>query len=127
METSKKASTQRQLQAAITHCQKGELDCAITLSAAAEGMLPGTDDPYLFKSLRAHASAEGLDFNLVINWLKHPGDPETATLSEFEATIVIARAITKFVAVHHQSCKTFEAFLRWGHQEGHLPRLFSEE
>ncbi len=125
METSKKESTQRQLQAAITHFKRGDLDCAITLSAAAEGMLPDTDDIYLFKGLRAHDSAEGFDFNLVINWLKHPGDPKTATLSEAEATIVIARAITKFIAVHYQSCETFEAFLRWGHQAGHLPRLFA--
>jgi hypothetical protein len=77
----------------------------------------------------AAASADGnswheADLNLVINWLKHGGVKDEAEISEFEAVIVIARAITKFVAVYHQSCEPFEAFLKWGHANGHLPPLF---
>lgn len=126
METSKKVSAKSQIEAGINHFYNGELDCAITLSAAAEGMLPDTDDPHIFKSLREHPSNKELDCNLVINWLKHSLEPETATISEFEAAIVIARAITKFVAVYHESCGPFEEFLRWGYEAEHLPRLFTD-
>jgi len=40
METSKKTSSQRQIEASISHFERRELDCAITLSAAAEGPDP---------------------------------------------------------------------------------------
>jgi hypothetical protein len=123
METSKKASALRQTEVAITLFQSGHLDCAITLSAAAEGMLPNTDAPFVFAQLRQEPSASDIDFNLIINWLKHSGSPETAVITEFEATWIIARAITKYIAVYRQSCKTFEEFLRWGQEAGHLPRL----
>lgn len=126
METSKKESAQRQTEAAIRHFHAGDLDCAITLSAAAEGTLPDTEGPYIFAELREHPAYEEMDFNLVINWLKHKNGPETATISEFEAAMTIARAITKFVAVYRQSCEPFETFLRWGHEAGHLPKLFPD-
>lgn len=122
METDKKRSSQRQIETAIRLFHEGNLDSAITLGAAGEGLLPHTDDPHLFQMLQPH-NAE-LQLNLVINWLKHPGAPENATIDEFEAVIVIARAITKFVAVYHQSCEPFEAFLRRGHEVGHLPQLY---
>ena len=122
LSTSKKASAIRQINAAVMHFHKGELDCAITLAAAAEGCLPSTDEPHLFKSLRRYPEAKDLDFNLVVNWLKHSSvDPEHIDISEFEATIVVARAITKYIAVYHESTPRFENFLQWGHQAGHLP------
>ena len=123
METSKKTSALRQIETAIRLFHEGSLDCAITLAAAGENILPATDDPHLFQSLQPH-NAE-LDINLVINWLKHPFAPDTATISEFEAAIAIARGITKFVAVYHQSCAPFETFLRWSHEAGHLPKLYA--
>ena len=124
MKTSKKESSQRQIQASIKLFHDGDLDCAITLAAAGEGILPPTDDPHLYQALQPYHPE--LDINLVINWLKHHCQPDTATIGEFEAALVIARAITKFVAVHHQSCKSFEDFLRWGHEAGHLPKLYAK-
>ena len=124
METSKKTSSQRQLEAGIFHFRKGDLDCAITLSAAAECILPETRDPHLFQALKEHPAYKEMDYNLVINWLKHSGGPDKVVISEFEATLIIARAITKFVAVYHQSTDEFEDFLRWAHEAGHLPPLF---
>ncbi len=126
METSKKDSAQRQTQRAIEHYRRGDLDCAITLAAAAEGMLPTVEDPHMFQALQSHPKAKELDYNLVINWLKHSNGPPTATLDEFEAVVVIARAITKFVAVYHQSTEIFEDFLRHAHKEGHLPKMYRE-
>ena len=124
METSKKTSSQRQIEAGISHFERGELDCSITLSAAAEGILPETDDPHIFKQLKEHPAYNEMKYNLVINWLKHSGGPDKVMISEFEATLIIARAITKFVAVYHQSTDKFERFLRWGHEAGHLPPIF---
>ena len=80
----------------------------------------------MFKALKEHPAYKEMDFNLFINWLKHQGGPETATISEFKAAIIITRSITKFVAAYRQSCELFEEFLRWGHSAGHLPRLFKE-
>lgn len=123
METSKKESAQRQIEVAIRLFNEGKLDCAITLAAAAEGMLPQTDNPHIFRSLMERASELRLDLqlNLVINWLKHGGPAETATIEEFEAVLVIARGITKFNAVYHQTCNPFQDFLQWARDGGHLP------
>jgi hypothetical protein len=126
METNKQQSSQRQIERAIEHFHRGDLDCAITLAAAGEGMLPQTEEPHIFKALQDQQKAknEKLDINLVINWLKHGRDFETATIDEFEAVIVIARAITKYVAVYRQSGRPFEDFLRWAHENTHLPKLY---
>ncbi len=119
VETTKQLSALRQTKAAIEHLHKNQLECAITLAAAAEGQLPETTIEYLFRLLRRLAPDD--DFNLVINWLKHPSGPTGATISEFEATLTIARAIQKFVAVYRASCKEFEEFSEWAVAEGHLP------
>ena len=102
---------------------QGEFDCAITLAASAEGILPATEDPHIFKAIREDPNAQDIDLNLVINWLKHPAGPEPVNISEFEATLTIARAISKFIAVFHQSTRRFDEFLRWGHKAGHLPKM----
>ena len=123
VETTKKESSHRQIQAAIAHLHQGEFDCAITLAASAEGILPATEDPHIFKAIREDPNAQDIEVNLVINWLKHPAGPEPVNISEFEATLTIARAITKFIAVFHQSTRRFDEFLRWGHKAGHLPKM----
>ena len=126
METTKQQSSRRQTEAAIRMFHEGKFDCAITLAAAAEGMLPDTNDPHLFQALRGAEEFQELKLNLMINWLKHSNSPETranvATLNEFEAAFVIARAITKFNAVYHLSCMPFEEFLKWAIRHDHLPR-----
>jgi hypothetical protein len=83
------------------------------------GQLPETTVEHLFRLLRRMAPQD--DFNLVINWLKHPTGPEKATVSEFEATLAIARAIQKFVAVYKASCVEFQQFSDWAVANGHLP------
>lgn len=125
LETSIQDSSLRQACAAIELFHEGKLDCAITLAAAAEGMLPDTDDPHL-RQIFDQALWRELDPNLVINWLKHGGEFETATIAEFEAVFAVGRAITKFVAVYHQSCAPFEGFLRFAHAQGHLPKLYRD-
>jgi hypothetical protein len=121
METTKKESAVRQINAAIRHFECGEIDCAITLAAAAEGLLGASDNPHIFRDLRASPDAADIDLNLVINWLKHPIEPDAVRISEFEGSLVIARAITKFIAVHHQSTARFKKFLQSASKAGHLP------
>jgi hypothetical protein len=89
VETTKQLSSMRQTKAAIEHLHKGQLECAITLAAAAEGQLPETTTEYLFRLLQRLKPQE--NFNLFITWLKHPTGPDKATISEFEAVLVIAR------------------------------------
>jgi hypothetical protein len=121
MKTSKKESCYNQIVAAIDHFQKEQIDCAITLAAAAEGMLSTEDHRYLFREFRDNPEAVDIDLNSVINWLKHPGEPELANITELEAAFAIARAITKFIAAYHQSAERFERFLRHVHESGVLP------
>jgi hypothetical protein len=124
VETTKQLSSMRQTKAAIEHLHKGQLECAITLVAAAEGQLPETKTEYLFRLLQRLKPQE--NFNLFITWLKHPTGPDTATISDFEAVLVIARAIQKFVAVYEASCTEFNAFSAWAVAQGHLPRSIVE-
>lgn len=125
LKTSKKRSALRQIEAAIKHFHNGELDSAITLAAAGEGQLPETTKEYLFRLLRRLAPKD--DFNLVITWLKHPGGPENATISEFEAVLVISRAIHKFVAAYEATTQAFLDFEKWAVDKGHMPRFLAEK
>src|SRR6266404_5200340 len=115
-ETTKQLAALRQIGAALEHLSKREFECAITLAAAAEGLLPPTDEPHLFSDMKEFIPPDEfkyLDFNMVVNWLKHykPEDPDPFSILESEAVSLILRAITKFIAVYHQSTKLMEAFL----------------
>jgi hypothetical protein len=123
MKTNKKESSYNQIIAAIGHYNSGELDSAITLASAAENMVASSDNRYLQKQLWDAAKAAGINLNDVITWLKHhkDTDPDSVEITEFEAAITVARAITKFVATYGQSCTQFEDFLRRSHESGTLP------
>jgi hypothetical protein len=125
LKTSKKRSALRQIEAAIKHFHNGDLDIAITLAAAGEGQLPETTKEYLFRMLRRLAPND--DFNLFISWLKHPAGPENATIIEFEAVLVIARAIHKFVAVYGETCQSFIDFDKWATDNTILPRVLTDK
>ena len=116
MITDRKEASQRHIVTAIATFHDGCLDCAITLAAAAEGILPKTSDPHLWQKLRE--AAPDIDVNAVSNWLKHPLEPDAIEIDQFESVIMITRAITKFVAVYHQSCEPFESFLTWAVSAG---------
>ena len=124
VETTKQFASMRQTKAAIEHLHKGQLECAITLAAAAEGCLPETAVEHIFRLLRRLMPQE--DFNLVFNWLIHSSGPKSATISEFEAVLAIGRAIQKFVAVYQASCTEFNNFSAWAVEQGHFPRAIVE-
>jgi hypothetical protein len=93
----------RQIHAAIDHLHRGDFECAITLAAAGEGMLPPTDKAH-FRELDAVTSV-----NDIVNWLRHGEIKakqhndykriENVAIEEFETIVLIYRAITKFDAV----------------------------
>ncbi|MCC8948205.1 hypothetical protein H8A97_24620 [Bradyrhizobium sp. Arg62] len=112
IETTTKLASMRQLHAAIEHHGKQNWECAITLAAAAEGMLPPTDEPHFHKKVKELAASlpevdEGSQGpNDVITWLKHGTfrgkKCDAATIDNSETPVVIWRAITKFYAVYNE-------------------------
>jgi len=51
--TSKQLAAERQIHAAIAHFRNGDFECAISLCSAAEGQMPGPEDPtHLFAVLK---------------------------------------------------------------------------
>jgi hypothetical protein len=121
VKTTKQSAALRQIRAAIEHFHKQEFECTITLAAAAEGLLPPTGDPHLFRDLKRHLSQtefKELNFNLAVNWLKHHNadDADPVNITEHEAVVLLLRAITKFIAVYHQSTPRLEAFFAWAEE-----------
>ena len=112
IETTARFASMRQIHAAIEHHRRQDWECTITLAAAAEGMLPGTDEPHFRQKVKDFAASLPDDLegsknpNDVITWLKHGtynGQKcETATIDNSEAPVIIWRAITKFFAVYDE-------------------------
>jgi hypothetical protein len=62
--TTKQLAATRQIQAAIKHFRNDDYECAITLAAAAEGLLPPTGYPHMFSVLKDSPFFEKGDINL---------------------------------------------------------------
>jgi hypothetical protein len=131
IETTKQLAALRQIVAAIEHFHKQEFECVITLAAAAECLLPPTDGPHLFRQIGGRMTStefKKTNLNFLVTWLKHddPEDPESVVISEFEAVIALQRAITKFIAVYHESSTGMEEFLAWARSNDYsVPRPVS--
>ena len=100
IKTSKRLAALRQIEAAIGHICRTELECAITLAAAAEASLPATGRPHVFAYLKEHPLFKKVNFNETITWPKHAKDEETKFIFEHEAAIIIFRAMSKFGDVY---------------------------
>jgi hypothetical protein len=122
IDTTTRVASMRQIHAAIEHLERQDFECAITLAAAAEGMLPSTGDPFFHQKVRALAAslpkdAEGATGpNDVITWLKHgtyKGEKcESATIDYFECVVTIWRAISKFIATYDDISPQMESWLK---------------
>ena len=64
-----------------------------------------------------------VDIDKTIDWLKRDVPPDAATISEFEAAVVIARAMSKFAAAYTDALAEWYDFLSWGVAKGHWPTL----
>ena len=91
----------RQTDEAIRAMQRGDLDIAITLAGAAEGMLK-REGSHLFQFLRDSpkvAHLERKEWVAVLNrerdWLKHVEGADAIELNAREAAAMIARAASK--------------------------------
>ena len=98
------------------------------LAAAAEGLLPSTNEPHVLAYLQKHPSyrSKEIDFNASINWLKHPVAPDTAVIFECEAALIIARTMSKFAAVYKDGPSEWAKFLQSGVVRGHWPAIQNE-
>ena len=123
IETTKRLAAQRQIDAAVSHLLKSELECAITLANGAEGLLPETESRQIFAYLREHPLSKQADFDKTIGWLKHRTQPDAATIFEFEAAVVVARVMSKFAAAYTEVPSEWYEFLSWGVVKGHWPTI----
>jgi hypothetical protein len=130
IDTCVRYASMRQIHAAIEHLHRGDFECAITLAAAGEAILPLTDKPTFHDKAKTvenklGAQPDGVTgANDVINWLKHGEIKdkaagknrryETATIEELEAITVIYRGITKFEAIFEdQKTPQMLSFKNW--------------
>jgi hypothetical protein len=112
----------RQIHAAIEHLERQDFECAITLAAAAEGMLPATKNPYFHQKVKALAASLPEDAggaigpNDVLTWLKHGTyngkKCESATIDHFECVVTIWRAISKFIATYDDISPQMEYWVK---------------
>ena len=123
IETTKRLAAQRQIDAAVNHLRKSELECAITLATGAEGLLPESESRQIFAYLREHPLSKQVDIDKTINWLKRRARPDAATIFEFEAAVIIARVMSKFAAAYTEAPSEWYDFLSWGVVKGHWPTL----
>jgi hypothetical protein len=93
----------RQIHAAIEHWRRADFECAMTLAAAAEKMLPDVDEPH-YRELQSFTRV-----NEISNWLMYgsgermKGDHvDTVVIGELDTIVAIHRAILKFEAVFWQ-------------------------
>jgi len=121
IETTRQTAATRQIDAAIHHFKNGEYECAITLAAAAEGMLPTTEHPHVFTLMKDSPNFKEADFNCFINWLKHPNEPDQTLIPDFEVVMVIIRAISKMIATYETGSNDMKEFCRWAFAQGHIP------
>jgi|SRR5580704_12066071 hypothetical protein len=117
----KKEAALRQINAAIQHFELKEYECAITLAGAAEGQMEGAEGSrHLFEELKVRVPPEFKNENEWVSWLNSTRDwlkHETPQLgdeweiNDYEAAIMILRAVTKFQWTYKQGTKQMEIFL----------------
>jgi len=86
IETTKRLAAQREIDAALGHLQKSELEAAIALATAAEGLLPDVEARRVSAYLHEHPLSKQVDIDKTIDWLTRNVPPDAATISEFEAS-----------------------------------------
>jgi hypothetical protein len=121
--TSKRLAAERQIHAAIAHFRAGDFECAISLCSAAEGQMPEPNkSTHLFGILKRAASerpaADGPkdDFNYVANWMKHGIGADEVEIEEWEITIWLNRAISKYRAIYGIGTPEMTALFPWAGQ-----------
>jgi hypothetical protein len=123
IETTRQQAALRQIDAAIGHLLNTEPECAITLAAAAENILPDTNERHVWKYWREHPKFREVDMNETVNWLKHHNPPDERFIFESEVAFVIFRAMTKYAAVYKEAPPNWIRFLQRGADRGYFPKF----
>ncbi|MGB6537275.1 MAG: hypothetical protein WBF58_15070 [Xanthobacteraceae bacterium] len=124
IDTSIRLASMRQIHCAIDHLERGNYECAITLAAAAEGMMPEPEKPYFRGKVKAMAQSEEIkaaggaigpnDYSV---WLKHGTfngvKTEEVMIPNEEGVVWIYRAISKFHAVYDDRSPQMISFCKW--------------
>jgi hypothetical protein len=124
IETDIRLASMRQIHCAIEHLERGDFECAITLAAAAEGMLPEPGKTYFRGKVKAMSKSEEIKAaggaigpNDYSNWLKHStlnnARVENATIPDEESVVWICRAISKFNAVYDGASPQMVSYRDW--------------
>jgi hypothetical protein len=121
--TTKKEAALRQIGVAVKLLVQGEYEAAITVAGAAEGMMKTGGFPTpIFEDLRDRRPAEFAteaqwvnSLNETLYWLKHNGDQEDRAISEFDAWLMISRALTKYHgSFGEKPTEEADALVSWG-------------
>jgi hypothetical protein len=123
IETTKRLAAQREIDAALGHLHKSELEAAIALATAAEGLMPDAEGRRVSAYLQERPLSKQVDIDKTVDWLRRNVPPDDATISEFEAAVVIAGAMSKFAAAYTDAPTEWYDFLSWGVARGHWPTL----
>lgn len=115
IQTTKKLSAMKQIDAAIAHFRSGDFECAVTLALAAEGQLPETGSMDLYKAIKQHLPGKTeIDIlNDLRNWLKHPSGDNSREVSEFEIAIALLRATSRYFAMFKEKTTAMDEFILW--------------
>jgi hypothetical protein len=120
---SKKETALRQIKIALQQLNADEYEAAITLAGAAEGMLETGGFPTpLFENLKERRPPDFAtekewisDLNRTRDWLKHNGNQKDGMVGEFDAWLMISRAITKYHGTYREKPREeVDALVEWG-------------
>lgn len=112
IDTNIRFAAMREIHAAIDHFRRGDFECAVTLAAAGQAMVPETDESHsrqkagILEALIASLKNEPVDIPEIIHWLKHGtlriggSITENVRISEFAVIATIWRGIAKFEAYY---------------------------
>jgi hypothetical protein len=108
IDTSIQIAAMREIHGAIDHFRRGDFECALTLAAAGQAMVPETDESHfrqkaeILEALIASLKNEPVDIPELIHWLKHGtlriggSINENVRIGEFAVIATIWRGIAKF-------------------------------
>jgi hypothetical protein len=121
IDTNIRLAAMRQIHCAIEHLKEGHYEAAITLAAAAEGMLPETEARHLRPAVKEMSKRPNIqeaggstDPNACSVWLKHGTVDgkrvEAITIPAEESMVIVCRAMSKFNAVYDDMTPQMAAF-----------------
>jgi hypothetical protein len=128
----KKEAARRQIDVAIRLFHEGEYESAMTLACAAEGRMAGTDEVHLFAVLQQKRPSEfetpsewATCLNETRDWLKHttPQLGDMRGIAEFEAWVMLVRAVSKYYAVFLEETDPMNVFIEWGRERGLVAKV----